>query len=119
MVTTVAPELPRGQAQQHVMGGGAVSSESEAEGSRELRSGRRPSGPAPFLFDKRRRTTAGPLLLGGAVRVLQPKQASDEEAGGEDDVMVEAGGEDGMQAIIRAGAGNAGPTTLHNPLFRA
>lgn len=63
-----------------------------------------------------RHTTAGSMLLGGAVRVLRRNQEEemDEHAqygGGAGEEL------DGMQAIIRAGAGGAGPTTLHNPLY--
>ncbi|KAG7669501.1 hypothetical protein Ndes2526B_g05838 [Nannochloris sp. 'desiccata'] len=69
-----------------------------------------------------RRTTAGPMLLGGAVRVLrQEQQQEDYNKNTVDDNAACCTEElDGMQAIIRAGA-TAGTdrTTLHNPLYRA
>ena len=70
----------------------------------------------------RRRTTAGPMLLGGARRVLRRESGNgDEEVHGSTAVGQQEGEDvvDGMQAIIRAGAGTTDRTTLHNPLFHA
>jgi hypothetical protein len=73
---------------------------------------------------RRGRTTAGPMQLGrlgGAVRVLrqeQEEQPSSNNDGDDDDCCTEE--QDGMQAIIRAGATlGMDRTTLHNPLFHA
>jgi hypothetical protein len=75
----------------------------------------------PVETRARRRTTAGPVVLGklgGAVRVLRKEQDEEEERSDDEECCTEE--QDGMQAIIRAGA-TAGTdrTTLHNPLFHA
>jgi hypothetical protein len=72
----------------------------------------------------RRRTTAGPMLLGGAVRVLRQEQQEEQQEPSSDDNNNDeryTEEQDGMQAIIRAGAtaGSDMKTTLHNPLFHA
>jgi hypothetical protein len=65
-----------------------------------------------------RRTTAGPMMLGGARRVLRSDQGDSSEGEGAAPEGYDAAAEpDGMQAIIRAGAGADERTTLHNPLF--
>lgn len=69
-----------------------------------------------------RKTAAGSMFLGGAVRVLRQEQQQEEHIKDSDDDNGECCTEelDGMQAIIRAGATAAGTdrTTLHNPLFQ-
>lgn len=81
-------------------------------------------GTGGSLGMRGRRTTGGSGLLGRAQRVLRREMEPDNvEFVNATAVIAEisthTGDRDGMQDIIKAGAGLTDRTTLHNPLFRA
>ena len=101
--TSTGPVQKRSQAESK-----PTQSRKRPASSSSARSGGSSMDSRPRAVQQHTATAGGPMMmLGGAMRVLR----RDQEAQAQEEEL------DGMQAIIRAGAGGVGPTTLHNPLY--